>query len=169
MVEHPGRQGDGRIQQGVSDGLRPGGLLEEVAVAAGLHCGDRGQRRPLLLGGFRWRRAEQRNLEQVEVDAEQPGGSLAGHLVGDKGTEIAALGDEAVIAEPAHQLRPGAGDAPGVPADLRGFGGEAETGQGGEHQVERVPGGTAVRGGIAERAHHAEQLDDRAGPAVRDN
>ena len=63
------------------------------------------------------------------MDAEQPGGSLAGHLVGDKGTEVAALGDEAVIAKPAHQLRPGAGDAPGVPADLRGFGREPETGR----------------------------------------
>ena len=58
---------------------------------------------------------------------------------------------------------------PGSQPTCGGLGGEAEAGQGRQHQVERVPGGAAVRGGIRERAHDAEQLDDRAGPAVRDD
>ena len=33
VVEHPGGQGDGGIEQGVADRLRPRGLLQEVAEA----------------------------------------------------------------------------------------------------------------------------------------
>jgi hypothetical protein len=63
--------------------------------------------------------------EQVEVDAEQPGGCLAAHRVGNVGAQVAALGDVAGVAEAAHQLRPRVRDSAGVPADLGWFGGEA--------------------------------------------
>ena len=103
------------------------------------------------------------------MDAEQPLGCLAAHRVGDGGALVAALGDVAGVAEAAHQLRPGARDAAGVPADLGRLGGEAVTGQRGQHQVERVLGGAAVRGRVGQRADDLEHLDDRARPAVRDD
>jgi hypothetical protein len=86
---------------------------------------------------------------------------------GDDGTHVAALGDVAGVAEAVHQLGPGAGDAGGVPADLGRLAGEAVAGQGRQHEVERVLGASAVRGRVRERVDDLEQLDDRAGPAVR--
>ena len=101
------------------------------------------------------------------MDAGQPFGCLAAHRVGDGGAHVAALGDVAGVAEAAHQLRPRLRHAAGVPADLGRRGGEAVAGQGRQHQVERVLGASAVRGRVGERADRLEQLDDRAGPAVR--
>src|SRR5215469_16677367 len=49
-VEHPARQGDGGIQQGVADGLRPRGLLKEVGEASLPFRGERLGRRAFLLG-----------------------------------------------------------------------------------------------------------------------
>ena len=43
---------------------------------------------------------------------------------------------------------------------------EAVAGQRRAHDVERVGGVAAVRGGIGERAEHLEELHDRARPAV---
>ena len=43
---------------------------------------------------------------------------LAAHQVRDEGTDVASLGDVARIAEAAHQLRPRACDAAGLPAEL---------------------------------------------------
>ena len=85
------------------------------------------------------------------------------------GAHVAALGDVAGVAQAVHQLRPGCRDAAGVPADLCRLGGEAVAGQGRHHEVERVPGGAAVRGRVGERADDPEQLDHRAWPAVRDD
>ena len=101
------------------------------------------------------------------MDADQPLGRLAAHHVGDEGAHVAALGDVAGVAEAVHQLRPGARDSAWVPADLRRLAGEAVAGQGREHEVERVLGASAVRGRVGERANGLEQLDHRAGPAVR--
>jgi hypothetical protein len=52
------------------------------------------------------------------VNAGQPVGGLQRHRVADDGADVAALGDIAAIAEATHQLRPGARDAAGIPADL---------------------------------------------------
>ena len=101
------------------------------------------------------------------MDAEQPLRCLAAHRVGDGGAHVAALGDVPGVAEAAHQLRPGPRDAAGVPAELGRLAGEAVAGQGRQHEVERVLGASAVRGRVGERADGLEQLDDRAGPAVR--
>ena len=101
------------------------------------------------------------------MDADQPLGCLAAHRVGDGGALVAALGDVAGVAEAAHQLRPRLRDAAGVPADLGRLGGEAVPGDGRQHEVERVLGASAVRGRVGQRADGLEQLDDRAGPAVR--
>ena len=55
VVEHPGRHGDGRVQQYVADRLRPRVLLDEVAAAVGPEGGDRLKRRAFLPGGVRRR------------------------------------------------------------------------------------------------------------------
>ena len=103
------------------------------------------------------------------MDAKQAFGCLAAHRVGDGGAHVAALGHVAGVAEAAHQLGPGSGDAADVPAGLGRLGGQAVAGQGRQHEVERVLGGAAVRGRVGKRADDPEQLDDRAGPAVRDD
>src|ERR671936_475120 len=71
------------------------------------------------------------------------------------------------IAEALHQLRPGSRDAAGAPTDFRGLAGEAVAGDGRQDEVECVLGGSAVRGRVGEWADGFEQLDNRAGPAVR--
>ena len=101
------------------------------------------------------------------MDADQPLGCLAAHRVGDGGAHVAALGDVAGVAEAVHQLRPRLRDAAGVPAELGRLAREAVAGHGRQHEVERVLGASAVRGRVGERADGLEQLDDRAGPAVR--
>ena len=99
--------------------------------------------------------------------ADQTLDRLAAHQVRDEGTHVAALGDVAGVAEAVHQLRPRACGAAGVPAELGRLAGEAVAGQGRQHQVECVLGGAAVRGRVGQRADGLQQLDDRAGPAVR--
>ena len=101
------------------------------------------------------------------MDADQPLGRLAAHGVGDGGPLVTALGDVAGVAELAHQLRPRLRDAADVPADLGRLGGEAVPGDGRQHEIERVLGPSAVRGRVGQRPDGLEQLDDRAGPAVR--
>ncbi len=99
--------------------------------------------------------------------ADQTLDRLAAHQVRDEGAHVAPLGDVAGVAEAAHQLRPRAGGAAGVPAELGRLGREAIAGQGRQHEVEGVVGGATVRGRVGERADRLEQLDHRAGPAVR--
>jgi hypothetical protein len=72
----------------------------------------------------------------------------------------------ALVAEPGHQLVPGAGDVRRVPAGLGGAAGEAVAGDRGDDHVEGVAGLAAVGGRVAERADHLQHLDDRSRPAV---
>src|SRR4029453_5068249 len=53
VIEHPGRQGDGWVKKRVADRLRPGGLLDKVAVAGRVELGERGGRGALLVGVHR--------------------------------------------------------------------------------------------------------------------
>ena len=99
--------------------------------------------------------------------ADQTLDRLAAHQVRDEGTHVAALGDVAGVAEAVHQLRPRACGAAGVPAELGRLAREAVARQGRQHQVECVLGGAAVSGRVGQRADGVEQLDDRAGPAMR--
>ncbi len=99
--------------------------------------------------------------------ADQTLDRLAAHQVRDEGTHVAALGDVAGVAEAVHQLRPRACGAAGVPADLGRLAREAVAGQRRQHEVERVLGASAVRGRVGQRADGLQQLDHRAGPAVR--
>ena len=119
VVEHPGRQPDGCIQQGVADRLRAGGLLQVVAEAIRHERVDRVVRRAFLLRLRRQSVLESGSREeQVHVDAEQPLSCLAAHRIRDDGSHIAPLGDVACVAETVHQLSPRARDAAPLPAEL---------------------------------------------------
>ena len=165
VVDHPGGQSDGGVEQGVADRLWAGGHLDEVTVSRLVEGGDlRG--RHLLLVAVRRHGAAQRRHEQVGVNADQSLRSLATHRVGHTGADIAALGHVAAVAKAMHQLGPRLRGAAQVPADLRRFAREAVPGQGGKHEMEGVLGTAAVRGRVGQRADGLQQLDDRAGPAM---
>ena len=165
MVDHPGGQRDGRVEQRVADRLRAGRHLDEVAVS-GLPEGGDLRGRGAFLVGVRRHGAAQRRHEQVRVDADQALGRLAAHRVGDAGAHVAALGHVAGVAETAHQLGPGPRGAAEIPADLGRLAGEPVPGQGGQHEMEGILGAAAVRGRVRQRADGVEQLDHGAGPAV---
>ncbi len=130
VVKNPGREPHRRVRQGVADRLRPrthdgavGPVLLEERV-------ERIERRAFLLGKSRrrWPAAGEHHRHigrycrrQVDVDAEQSWRRLARHRAGDGGAPVAALGDIAGVAEALHQLRPGAGDAVGIPAGAVGL------------------------------------------------
>jgi hypothetical protein len=75
-----------RIQQGVADRLRPGGLIHEVAGAACPESAERGERGAFRLG-VRGQAddAAHRLPEEIQVNAEQAFGCLGAHRVGDGG------------------------------------------------------------------------------------
>ena len=165
VVQHPGGQGDRGIQQGIADGLGSGGLFQEVPEAGGAEAGQR-VGGGVFLFGFGWLGAGQGGDQEVEVDPGQPGGGLAAHGVGDRGADIAALGDIAAIAQAVHEGRPGVGDAGGVPAEFGRLPGESVAGQRRQHQVKGVAGVAAMGGGVGQGADGLQQLDHRARPAV---
>src|SRR5262245_2886243 len=101
------------------------------------------------------------------MDADQPLRRLAPHLVRYGGAHVSPLSDVARIAQALHQLRPCAGDAAGLPAEFGWLSREAVTRQGRQHQVECIGLGTTVLRGVGQRTNSLEQLDDRAGPAMR--
>ncbi|SFK76976.1 hypothetical protein SAMN04488085_103376 [Geodermatophilus ruber] len=82
---------------------------------------------------------------------------LTAHRVGDAVAHVPSLGDVAVVAEAAHELRPRARRAAEVPAGLGRRGGEGVAGQGRQHPVERVLGRAAVHGRVRQRADGVDQ------------
>ena len=90
-------------------------------------------------------------------------------MLGDGVAPVAALRDILRVAETLHQHRPGLGDARRIPADRRRLAGKAVAGQRGDHEVEGIRRRRAMRLRIGQRADDLELLDDRAGPAVRDD
>ena len=87
---------------------------------------------------------------------------------GHRRAPVAALRDEAFIAEPLHQRDPRGGDPLDRPA-LRRAVRKAVAGERGRDEVEGVARVAAVRGGIGERADHLEELDHRSRPAMGDD
>ena len=177
MVEEPGRQADGCVRQVVADRLRTRALDNAVSAVI------RRERDLFVRALFRvreasWRRiavadvaehAGRNHLREVDVDAEQPFGRLAGHRGRDRGAPVAALRDVAGISQSFHQHRPRAGDAVGTPAGGGGLARKPVARQRRNHHVERVRRAPAVSGGIGERLDDLQLLDDRAWPAVRDD
>ena len=104
--------------------------------------------------------------DEVEVEPGHVGGVEVGNVGADDRTPIAALGAVALVTKLGHQRGEGTGNAARVPARLRCRTGEAVAGQRRRHHVECVPRLTAVSDRIGERPDHAEELGDRARPAV---
>ena len=98
-----------------------------------------------------------------------PARRLARHRAGDRGAPVAALGDIAGVAEALHQLRPGAGDALGIPARAGRLAGEAVTGHRRDHDVECILRLAPVGRRIGQRLNDLQLLDHRTGPTVRDD
>ena len=98
--------------------------------------------------------------------AAQWSGSASRGLLGGHRAPIAALGHVTVVAEAGHQRRVGLGGDADVDAGPRRRAGEGVAGKRRGDDVERVPRVAAMGGGVAERADHVLELDDRARPAV---
>ena len=176
VIKHPGRQAGRRIGQRVADRLRRLALLGDVALPE--LSPERGQCRLFLLGEPRRDRRPGEDsrrqvgrwpAQEVEMNARQPVRRLDGQRVGDRGADVAALGDVAGVTEAVHQLRPGARDVARIPADRCGRRRKAVAGQRRDDHIERVLGPPAVRGRLGQRPGDLEHLDDRTGPAVRDD
>ncbi len=177
VVQQPGGQAGGRIRQpvqrlracphqgcvGAPPGIQDGQLLVRM-LFVGWQSGGRRVAALERLG-----QAGRDGGREVDVNAEQLRGFLLAHHVRDRPAPVAALRREPRVAQAFHEHDPGAGDAGGVPAGLPRLAGVPVARQRGDHQVERVRGGRAVGGGIGERADDLQLLDDRAGPAVRDD
>ena len=103
------------------------------------------------------------------MNAEQFRGCVRAHLFGDDRAPIAALRHELRVAEALHQHDPRACDVLRIPADGARLAREAVAGHRRNHHMERVRGAAAVCGGIRERFDDLHLLDDRSGPAVRDD
>ena len=92
-----------------------------------------------------------RRQRRHQVDAEQPVGILQRQAGGDAGAPVAAHGQEPLVAQPGHQLGPGAGDAVDVPAGAGRLAAEGVPGQRWNHHVKRVgpPRVAAVGGSVS--------------------
>lgn len=101
-------------------------------------------------------------------EAEQLGDVHAGDAVGGEAPDLGrdhragVVADRAVlvVAEPGHQFGPGVGGALRAPPGPACRAGEAESGQGRDHDVERLGGVGAVTAWVGQRADQVEVLDD---------
>ena len=87
----------------------------------------------------------------------------------DDRAPVVAGGAVALVAEAAHQLHPGAGDADRPPAALRGGPGEPEPRQRRHHEMEGRVRVRAVRARVRERPDDVQELRDGPRPAVRED
>ena len=83
-----------------------------------------------------------------EKNAGQLRCRLDAHRLGDGRAPVAALGHEPGVAEAFRQRDPGTRDPGRIPSGDGRLGGEPVTGQRGNDQVERVPGGAVELGGL---------------------
>ena len=106
FLDDPGGQTGRRIRQPIGQRLRLGALDRLVAALMQIVVAL-----PFLLGNFRLGQAGQRighvggaAQNEIEVQGDHPLGMKLGHRAGDRRTEVAALGEVAVIAQAFHQL-----------------------------------------------------------------
>ena len=103
------------------------------------------------------------------MDAHELRGRLDRHGVRDLSAHVAALRDVSRVPQALHQHDPGARDARVIPAGRRRLAREPITGDRRDHDVEGVLRAAAEGRGVGERADELDLLEDRAGPAVRDD
>ena len=95
--------------------------------------------------------------------------ALRCHHIRDDRAPVAALSDELRVSQALHQRDPGARRAGRVPAGLVRLAGEPVTRHRRKNHIEGVRCAPAVRGGIDQRIDDLQLMDDRAGPAVRND
>ena len=105
----------------------------------------------------------------VGVDAEQFRRCLGADDVGDLRAPVATLGDVPGVAQSPHQDDPGIGDVDRAPTGGRGLRRVPVAGHRRDDHVERILRVAAVGGRVGQGSDHVQHLDDRAGPAVRDD
>ena len=159
VVEHPGREADGRIRDPV-ERLRAVRHLEGVAEAVSCRRSPAGRTRAVRRPRGRTGRAAvlqrlgdvgRNGRRHVDVNAEQLRRGEQGHLLRDGIAPVAALRDELRVAEALHQHDPGPRDADRIPAELGRLAGKAVARQRRDHDVERVRCIAAVRGRVGQR------------------
>ena len=94
---------------------------------------------------------------------------LRGKRRRDRVAPVAALGRVAHVAEACHQLCPDVTDPFDTPSDFAGLAGKSVPGDRRCDHVERLVNRSAVPGGVGERLDRLLELEDRPGPAVRDD
>ncbi len=151
MVEHPGRQEDGRVRQAVHR-LRPRPQLHPVPRSLGEEEVQLLERAAFLLRQARRRRAarpehvtyqrqpgiRRDDAGHVGVDAEQPRRCLHAHQVGDDRAPVAALRHVTLVAEACHQRVPGLRYPDGAPAEVPRLAGVPVARHRGDYYVEGV-------------------------------
>jgi hypothetical protein len=88
-------------------------------------------------------------------------------LHGNGGAPVTALRVVALVAQTRHERAPRAADALQGPARRGRLAGKAEARQRRADEMEGVARLSAVGRGIGQRTHDFQELDDRAGPAMR--
>src|SRR5258705_10116261 len=97
------------------------------------------------------------------------GSSSSGKTLTADRTPIAALRHEFGVSEALHQHGPGTRDMGGVPASGDRLAGKPVAWHRRDHDIERVRCTSAMGRWIRERIDDLQLLDDRAGPAMRDD
>src|SRR5215210_8079807 len=100
------------------------------------------------------------------MQPQQPLGMLQRQTGGDAGAPVAALGEKPLISEPAHEFRPGVGDAMDVPTCFSGLSAESVSGQRWDDHMKAAAVVILKCRRIEKALHAVLELKERAGPAM---
>ena len=103
------------------------------------------------------------------MDPDHPVGVGRAETGSHPGPDVSAVGPVAVGPEPMHQLDHGPSHPSCGPTRLPDRGGEPKAGDRGHHDIEGVPGVTAVADRVDERPDGAAELGERPGPTVEED
>jgi hypothetical protein len=94
----------------------------------------------------------------IDMDAEQSGGSLARHCVGDDRSPVTTLGHIMLVSQTVHQYGPGARNAVGSPACALRLAREPIARDRGQDEVEGILRPSPVGRGVGERADDLQEF-----------
>src|SRR5436190_3274057 len=138
----------------------------EVGISFGQELLHPTKTRPFLVGeGRELRRVDltpgdESDRCRVEVDPDDMRRIDVSELWRDQRAEVSTLCSVALVAEPAHELGPGLGDATGVPPLVPRRSGETETWDRRDDEMERITRSSAVSAGIGKRTDDLGELGD---------
>ena len=111
----------------------------------------------------------ERPVRHREVDPDHVGGVLRAEPAGEQGAPIAAVGGVAPVAKSlGHQRIECGGDAGQAPSRLPGLPAEAEAGQVGDDEIERIGGVPPVVARPRQWPGDLREFDHRSGPPVQE-